>query len=63
MKIIEENASGYAVECECGKEFLVLKSAGVAACHDCGRDEDPRCLKYKWARYNNPRNPDACQAL
>ena len=63
MRIIEEVGSGYAIRCNCGNELFVLKNAGVADCLDCGRNDDPRRLRYKWARRNDPQTPDVCQAL
>lgn len=63
MRIVEEQKSGYAVKCNCGNRFFVLKSAGVADCLECGRDDDPRRLRYKWACGNDPHHTTQCQAL
>lgn len=63
MNIIGEDEGGFDIVCDCGNGFYVLKSAGVAHCLDCDRADDPRRLRYKWARHNDPFEPDTCQAL
>ena len=63
MQITEETKIGYDVECGCDTHFFVSKTAGVAACPHCGSAGDPRRLRYKWARGNDPFSPNACQAL
>jgi hypothetical protein len=63
MHIVEETKIGYDVECGCHARFYVSKSAGVASCPHCGTVHDPRHLKYKWARGNDPFSTNLCQAL
>lgn len=63
MRIIEETAHEFEIECNCGGRFTARKGWGVLSCSHCGRSRDPRRLKYKWARDNSPETPNACQAL
>ncbi|MFQ5534830.1 MAG: hypothetical protein ACE5EM_08440 [Sphingomonadales bacterium] len=63
MRIVEEAGAGYAIKCDCGNELYILKKAGVADCLECGRNDDPRRLRHKWARGNDHRLPNPCQAL
>lgn len=63
MNIVEESANGYTIECSCGAHIHALKSWGVVECASCGRQRDPRRLKHKWARANDPTTPNDCQAL
>jgi hypothetical protein len=63
VRIVEETKSGFEVECHCETRFFVLKKAGVADCPHCPRSADPRRLKFKWVRHNDPASPNRCQAL
>lgn|GEM_PF-5751026 len=63
MRIVEETKAGYEIECGCHAHFYVSKGAGVVSCPHCGNVRDPRRLKYKWARGNDPFSVNPCQAL
>jgi len=63
MRIVEETTDAYDIECSCGMHFIALKGWGVATCTHCGRNRDPRRLRYKWARSNSTETPNNCQAL
>jgi len=52
--ITEEFSTGFGVECDCGAQLYPLKAHGVIDCPNCGRHEDPRHLRRKWDRNNQP---------
>lgn len=62
MKIIEENPTGFDVECSCGHTIFALRGYGVVECVKCGRVRDPRRLLYKWVRHDDPAERDYIQA-
>ena len=63
MRIIEEDNTSFVVECSCGQPLFAPKNSGVVRCPHCGRERDPRRLRHKWARRNDPSVPNDCQAL